>query len=298
MDELSFAVDLIEERIVKGNLRWLANFNEIQRDFELEDLRIPLYAVGGLEEKGFLLSRLFSALVTPKYKVRFLFCTAQGFNEAMLKKLITIAQRKFGHDDWIFIAIVQNEPVNDSLKRMVENLENPQIGVVTYSLASGKEAFSNNVLGKGLKKQLRLTQARFEALDMPDYVKSFAIVFSFGVFLLFILQLFFNLPLLNPTAMPVAILVLLLLSIAAGHSLYKSQYHVTLLLTAEGFSLKKGNSLIERKWSEFKNAVIYVTPRRETCIRLYGENNQFDLPISRVGLSRKEAYNTIRQLLG
>jgi hypothetical protein len=298
MDELSLTVDLIEERIVKGNLRWLANFSEIQRDFELEDLRIPLYATGSLEEKGFLLSRLFSALVTPKYKVRFLFCTAQEFNEAMLKKLTTIAQRKFGRDDWIFVVFVQNEPINNSLRRTVESLENPQIGVVTYSLSSNEEAFSNNVLGKGLKKQLRLTQARFEALDMPDYVKSFAIIFSFGILLLFILQLFFNVPLLNPTAMPVAILVLLFFSIAAGHSLYKSQYHVTLLLTKEGFSLKKGNSLTERKWSEFKNAIIYVTPRRETYIRLYGENQSFDLPISRVGLSRKEAYNSIRQLLG
>jgi len=298
MDELSLTVDLIEERIAKGNLRWLANFSEIQRDFELEDLRIPLYATGSLEEKGFLLSRLFSALVTPKYKVRFLFCTAQEFNEAMLKKLTTIAQRKFGRDDWIFVVFVQNEPINNSLRRTVESLENPQIGVVTYSLSSNEEAFSNNVLGKGLKKQLRLTQARFEALDMPDYVKSFAIIFSFGILLLFILQLFFNVPLLNPTAMPVAILVLLFFSIAAGHSLYKSQYHVTLLLTKEGFSLKKGNSLTERKWSEFKNAIIYVTPRRETYIRLYGENQSFDLPISRVGLSRKEAYNSIRQLLG
>jgi hypothetical protein len=298
MDELSLTVDLIEERIVKGNLRWLANFSEIQRDFELEDLKIALYATGSLEEKGFLLSRLFSAVVTPKYKVRFLFCTAQEFNEAMLKKLTTIAQRKFGQDDWIFVALVQNEPINNSLKRTVENLENPRIGVVTYSLASNEEAFSNNVLGKGLKKQLRLTQARFEALDVPDYVKSFAVIFSFGILLLFILQLFFNVPLLNPTAMPVAILVLLFFSIAAGHSLYKSQYHVTLLLTKEGFSLKKGNSLTERKWSEFKNAVIYVTPRRETCIRLYGENQPFDLPISRVGLSRKEAYNSIRLLLG
>jgi len=96
----------------------------------------------------------------------------------------------------------------------------------------------------------------------------------------------------------VAILVLLFFSIAAGHSLYKSQYHVTLLLTKDGFSLKKGSSLTERKWSEFRDAVIYVTPRRETCIRLYGENKPFDLPISRVGLSRKEAYNSIRQLLG
>ena len=298
MDELSLTVDLIEERIVKGNLRWLANFSEIQRDFELEDLRIQLYAAGSLEEKGFLLSRLFSALVTPKYKIHFLFCTAQEFNEAMLRKLTTIAQRKFGRDDWIFVALVQNESINNSLRRTVESLENPQIGVVTYSLASNEEAFSNNVLGKGLKKQLRLTQARFEAFDLPDYVKSFAIIFSIGIFLLFILQLFFNVPLLNPTAMPVAVLVLLFFSIAAGHSLYKSQYHVTLLLTKEGFSLKKGNSLTERKWSEFKNAIIYVTPRRETCIRLYGENQSFDLPISRVGFSRKEAYNSIRQLLG
>jgi hypothetical protein len=42
---------------------------------------------------------------------------------------------------------------------------------------------------------------------------------------------------------------------------------------------------------------VYITPRRETCLRLHAGKESFDLPISRAGISRKEAYDTIKQLI-
>jgi hypothetical protein len=42
---------------------------------------------------------------------------------------------------------------------------------------------------------------------------------------------------------------------------------------------------------------IYITPRMETCLRLHSKDENFDLPLSRVGISRKEAYDTIKQLI-
>ena len=63
MYELRFIADLVEERIVKGHLRWLANFSEIRKDYAVEDITFPIYALGGLQEKGFFLSRIYSSLV-------------------------------------------------------------------------------------------------------------------------------------------------------------------------------------------------------------------------------------------
>ena len=76
MIELTFITDLIEEQIIKGRFRWIANFNEIHRNHPIEDLIFPIYAAGGLQEKGFLLSRVYSAIVTPRYKVHLLVYTA------------------------------------------------------------------------------------------------------------------------------------------------------------------------------------------------------------------------------
>lgn len=298
MNELDLTVDLVEEQIVRGNLRWLANLNEIHRNYRIEDLTIPLYASGGLEEKGFLLSRLFSSFVTPKYKVQLLVCAQEEFNESILKKLITVCKRKFGKDNWIFLALIQTRAIEKSVKKMIENFEESPVGITAYSLASKDYVVSNNPLGRGLRKQLRLTEPTFEAFDLPDYVKSFTICLASSTFILLMLQLVFSLSIFTVTYLPIIVMALLLFSIIAGHLLYKSQYHTTLTMTTEGFELRKGQSTTKKKWAEFKNATIFITSRRETLIRLYGENGTFDLPLSRVGLSRKDTFNSIKQMLG
>jgi hypothetical protein len=295
MDESALMVDLVEEQIVKGNLRWLANFSELHRSYQLGDLNIPLYAFGGLEEKGFLLSKLFSSFVTPKYKVHLLTCTSPEFNGQSLRKLIITCKGKFDKDDWIFLALIQSKPIDSAFKKTVESVGDRTIGVEVYSLASRERISSQNVLGKGFEKQLRLSTPVFEAFDLPSYVKSFSIVFVIAAFLLFLIQLFFASPLLNLSVVSVAVVLLFLLSVIFGHALYKSRFKTTLQLTTEGFELRQGKSVVTKKWMNFRDAAIYITPRRETCIRLYGKDETFDLPISRVGLSRKEVYGMVKQ---
>jgi hypothetical protein len=298
MNELNLTVDMVEEQIVKGNLRWLANLNEIHRNYRMEDLTIPLYASGGLEEKGFLLSRLFSSLVTPKYKVHLLVYTHEEFNESLLKKLITLCKRKFGKDNWIFLALIQTKAIEKSVREMIESFEESPVGVTAYSLESQDYVVSNNPLGRGLKKQLRLTEPTFEAFDLPDYVKSFTIALAVSTIMLLTVQFISALPIFTLAYLPITVMSVLLFSIMAGHLLYKSQYRTTLTMTAQGFELRKGQSSVKKKWADFKNATIFITSKRETLIRLHGENETFDLPLSRVGLSRKDTLNSIKQVLG
>lgn len=297
MNELNLITDMVEEQIAKGNLRWLANFKEIRRNFELEDLTVPLYASGGLEEKGFILSRLFSSFITPKYKVHLVIQTSQEFDEASLKKLINACKREFSGNDWIFIGLVQNRPIGKQVKSMIENLGDPRVGAVVYSLAAKERISSQNVLGKGLAKQLKLAEPRFEALDMPDYLKGFAIVFCLSTLAVISFQLLFGIRAFNFPYLPLTFLFLFGFSIIAGYQVYKHNYHSALVMTSKGFELRKGNSVSKRNWAEFKDATIYITPKYETCIRLYGENGTFDLPLSRIDLSRKDAYAIIKQAI-
>jgi hypothetical protein len=105
--ELNFITDMLEERLAKGKLRWLANFKEIRRDYTIDEFTFSIYATGGLEEKGFFLSRIFSTLVTPKYKIHFLLYTSPEINVKLLRKLIIACKNKFRGDDWIFLGLVQ-----------------------------------------------------------------------------------------------------------------------------------------------------------------------------------------------
>ena len=297
MNELSLSVDLVEEQIVRGNLRWLANFNEIHRSYRLEDLTIPLHASGGLQEKGFLLSRVFSSFVTPRYQVHLLVCTYPELNESTLRKLITLCKRKFGTENWTFLILVQSKPFDKSVKKTIETYEEAPVGISAYSLESKEAIASNNTLGRGLKKQLKLTEPTFEAFDLPDYVKSFTIALFAGTMTLLIVQWVTSLQIFGISHLPITIVSLILFSIIAGHLLYKSQYRTRLIMAVDGFELRKGKKVTKRKWAEFKDVAVFITPGHETYIRLYEEKGFFDIPLSRVGLSRKDTYNDIKQIL-
>lgn len=293
MHELDFITDLIEERLAKGKLRWLANFNEIQRDYAIEDVVFQIYASGSLQERGFFLSRIFSAMVTPRYKTHFLLYTSQEVNPKVLRKLILLCKGKFGADDWIFLSLVQSQPIEKAVKDAIVNTADRSIGIAAYSLASKEKVTSNNVLGKGLAKQLQLTEAKFDAFDWPDYLKSFTIVFGLGTLLL----VFIALSGWQPALQPLPLLILALFSIVLSYRLYKTRYHTTLTLNSRGFQLQKGKTMTEGRWSNYADVTIHITQQLETCIRLHAKEETFDLPISRVGLSRKDAFNAIRELI-
>ena len=294
MYELNFVTDLVEERLATGKLRWLANFREIHRDYKIGEITVPIYATGGLEEKGFLLSRVFSAFVTPKYKIHFLFYTAPEINVKFLRKFVIACKSKFKGDDWIFIGLVQSKPLEKALKNAVENIADKRVGIAVYSLASKVEAFSKNVLGKALHKQLKLAEAKFEAFYLTDYLKSFAMPFVLGVLILVMITIFGGV---IGAVQPVTLLVLAFLSLIIGHQIYKTQYHVTLTLDSKGFELREGKHVTKGKWSDYTDITIYITPGHETCLRLYSKGKTLDLPLSKIGISRKNAYNTIRQLI-
>ncbi|MGQ9782279.1 MAG: hypothetical protein ACUVQ8_08625 [Nitrososphaeria archaeon] len=296
MIELNLIKDLVEEHIVKGDLKWLANFNELHKDYELGGIIFPIYASGGLQEKGFLLSRIFSGLVTPKYKVHFFFYGSSELEPKFLKKMLLVFKKEFGVDDWIFLNLIQKHPFAEDLKQRITEFTDRNIGIAAHSLDAKEAISSDNTLGRNLLKNLRMTETKFEAFDLPDYFKSFTIAFCVGmVALVMIVFIGVQQALSNPL---LTILFLVAFSMIVGHRIYKTQYHVTLLIDKAGFKLGRGRKIMEDKWSNYKDLTIYITSAHETYLRLYSEKGMVDLPLSRAGMSRKEAYDLIRQLIG
>ncbi len=292
LPELDFIADIVEEQLAKGHLRWMANFSDIYRDYVLDGFKVPVYALGGLEEKGFFLSRIFSFFVTPKYKVHFLLHMADEVGARSLKKLVGICKKNFGKDDWIMIGVVQRKPMRRETRYAILSIEDRRVGIAAYSLAGEDGLSSNTTLGRSLKKRLRLGELRFEAFDLPDFLKSVAIIFFMGTLGLVSL-LFINLP----TVSPLSLLFLFLLSIIFGYQLYRTRYHTILSLNDLGFKVWKGKSHIEGNWSEFEDVSIHITNKRESYIRLSSKDKTVDLPVSRIGLSRRDVYNAITKTL-
>lgn len=284
---------MVEEQLVRGNLRWLANFSEIHKDYPIGDVTFPLYASGGLQEKGFFLSRIFSALVTPRYKIHLLIYTEQNLDPKLVRKLVLACKSRFSSEDWIFLGLVQREAFQKAAKDAVASTADKNVGIVAYSLASKEMVTSENVLGKGLAKQLKLTETKFEAFDLPNYLKSFTITFFFVILFL----VFLTVSGIQNSVNPLSILISIVISLLVGYRLYKVRYHTILSLNSKSFQLWEGKTVKEGKWTDFSNVTIYITPKRETYLRLYSKNETIDLPLSRVGLSRKETYFMIKQLI-
>ncbi len=293
VDELNFIIDMVEEQLIKGNLRWLANFNEVRRNYIVGNIRFPIYASGGLQERGFFLSRIYSVLVTPKYKINFLLHTAQEVDPRLLRNIILSCKDKYGPDEWVFLVLVQSKPLAKNLKDAITTLEEKTVGITAYSLESKDNVFTNNVLGKGLAKNLKLTEAKFEAFDLPSYLKSFIFTFFLSTSLLVVLALSG----LKQALQLITIFLALAFSIIVGYSVYKSRYHMTFTLNNKGFKLQQGKRAKEGRWSDYADLSIYIAPNHETYLRLQSKENKFDLPISRVGISRKEIYNAIQNLI-
>jgi hypothetical protein len=291
--ELDFIEDMVEEQLAKGNLRWLANFNEIRRDYAVGDIVFPLYATGGLREKGFFLSRIYSVFVTPGYETHFFLYTSSDVDPKFLRKIILLLKNRFGEDDWVFLGLVQSQPFERKLKDAVTGINEKNIGIAAFSLASKEKISSENVLGKGLAKQLKLTEPQFEVFDVVNYLKSYTLVLFLG----FVILLVIGLSGLRQALNPITVLFMAGLSLIVAHRIYKSHYHTTLTLTSKGFQLKEGTNLKEGKWSDYSDVTIYINSKHETCLRLHSKDETFDLPVSRSGVSRREAYKAIKQFI-
>jgi hypothetical protein len=295
MYELKFITDLVEEQIVKGHLRWLANFNEIRKDYPVEDITFPIYASGGLQEKGFFLSKIYSTLVVPKYKVHLLLYTSPEINPNFLRKIILALKHKFGSDDWVFVVLAQGQSIGKALKESIESVEDKTVGIAAYGVGAKEIVTSNNVLGRGLSKQLKLNEAKYENFDVPNYLKSFTVTFALGVFLLVFLAMSGVRQL--AAQLPVALMILLIFSLIVGQVIYKSRYHMSVTINSKGFQLREGKKIKEGKWTDYSGLSIFVSPKLETLLRLKSKDATFDLPLSRVGLPRRETYSMVKQLM-
>jgi len=293
MSELRFITDLVEEQLVKGRLRWLATFSEIRKDYPVEDLTFPIYASGGLQEKGFFLSRIFSALVTPKYKVHLLLYTSPEIDSKFLRKTVLALKDKFGAEDWIFLILAQGQPIGRALKESIEGIEDKNLGVCAYGVGAKETVTSSNVLGRGLSKQLKLNEIKYENFDVPNYLKSFTATFALGIFLLVFLAL--SGP--REAISILTILFMLIFSVIAGYAIYKTRYHMSLSINSRGFQLREGRKMKEGKWTNYSGLSIFISPKLETFLRLKSKDATFDLPLSRNGLPRRETYSMVWQLI-
>jgi hypothetical protein len=149
---------LEEELMAKGG-RWIADFNESERNYSLDGVTFDVCIRGDtkIREPG-LFSRAMSAFLLPRYLVVCYVVARDTVSAHFLRKCLGLAKNRSKADDvtWTWLIVtVQQTPSKDVLQ-IVRGLTEKEIGLLVYDRGSGSLAASGNLLGERMKSCVRL----------------------------------------------------------------------------------------------------------------------------------------------
>ena len=139
----------LEQNLMLGAGRWVAEFNESFRGFPVGEHTFELYVRGGTRPKGFLLSRLFAYFSLPSYNVAFFAKHDAGDSLDLDGLLGAIEGRAAEHNiKWAWLVLVRSGPFTEGLVRQVDGFDKPGLGISLVNLADEDVDTSSNLLGR------------------------------------------------------------------------------------------------------------------------------------------------------
>ena len=97
----------LENNLMVGSGRWIADFNESFWNYKINNLTFDFFLWGGMRPKGFALSRIAAVLILPNYNAACFAC-AGGLELMQLSPIVSaihqVAEAK--KIDWSWLVIV------------------------------------------------------------------------------------------------------------------------------------------------------------------------------------------------
>lgn len=153
-------VTKLEKTLMAGRGRWIADFNESSRNYEINGIVFDALIEGNTRMKGFLLSRLYSFLANPNYSVGcFVLSTKSGrkLDPSSLTRVLAAVKSymKSKEIKWSWLFIFSAEKVQ-SLSRMIQRIDDKDIGAVLVDVNSREIFCSSSYLGKQAKRFVKI----------------------------------------------------------------------------------------------------------------------------------------------
>jgi len=150
----------IEKSLMLGKGRWIADFTESFRNWNVNDITFDVFIQGNTRMKGFLLSRLFSATVNPNYQVGCYIVSADPAKDVDRKSLMKMlhavrASMKENEMKWAWLFILCAK-VAAAQKKLVESIKDQSIGIALVDVDSKNVTSSDSYIGKQAKRFIKL----------------------------------------------------------------------------------------------------------------------------------------------
>ena len=127
----------LEDNLMLGGGKWVADFNESFWEYPLGDLVFDMFITATVRHKGFFLSKFVGWLTTPNYHVA---CFAYSKDPELkrLHEILTTISRLLKKEDlaWAWLVIPHEGSFSRKAKAMVERNDNREIGIALVDLSS------------------------------------------------------------------------------------------------------------------------------------------------------------------
>jgi hypothetical protein len=146
----------LEDSLMVGSGRWVADFNESFWEYPLGDLVFDMYVAAKLRPKGFFLSRVAAWLTTPNYYVAcFAYAKDPGL-ERWHEVMTTIA--KFLEEEefaWAWLVMPHEGAFSRKAMAIVERSDSRDIGVALVDLSSQQVVSSPSYWGQRMVRFIK-----------------------------------------------------------------------------------------------------------------------------------------------
>jgi hypothetical protein len=146
----------LEDSLMVGSGRWLADFNESFWDYPLGNLVFDMYITAKVRPKGFFLSKVAAWLTTPNYYVA---CFAYAGDPELkrLQEVLTTVSKFLQVEEfaWAWLVIPHEGSFSSKTRLTVERNDSREIGIALVDLHSQEIIHASSYWGQRMPRFIR-----------------------------------------------------------------------------------------------------------------------------------------------
>jgi hypothetical protein len=143
----------LEENLMVGSGRWVADFNESFWHYPLGDFVFDMYLSANVRPKGFFLSKVAAWLTTPNYYVA-CFAYSEDPELERLHEVLATLSRFLQTEElaWAWLIIPHEGPFSGRARAMVERNDHREIGIALVDLKAQEIVSSASHWGRKMTR--------------------------------------------------------------------------------------------------------------------------------------------------